>query len=200
MPIHTRVITAPQYEPVTLAEARAWCRVDDDITDQDSVIMLLIGAMREYAENLTGRAFAPRTLETRFDSFPDSGILELPFAPLLSVESVSYIDSGGSLVELAGSPTGFETDTHSEPGNLFPLFGSSWPSTAEQPGAVRVRYTAGYSSFSAIPRSLKLWMQARIATLYENREQIIVGSIVADLPRAYVDGILDGLMVRIGFA
>lgn len=192
---HTRVITGPQYEPVTLAEARLWCRVDDDDTSQDAVLMLLIGAMREYAENLTGRSFVQRTLETRMDYWPCDDVIELPFPPLVSVSYVEYLDGDGATQQLSGSPSAFQVDTHRVPGRVWPLYGASWPTALSDLDAVRIRYVAGYQTFSALPRNLKLWMNARLATLYENREQIVIGTIVNELPRSFVDCLLDSLVV-----
>lgn len=189
-----RVVTGPQQEPVTLAEARLWARIDADDTSQDAMVMLLVGAMREYAENITGRSFIQRTLEVAYDCFP-SHVINLPYPPLVSVSSISYLDTDGAWqVFSGGSPSEFQVDTYHEPGMVWPLYLESWPNTRTELNAVRIRYVAGYSGPSAIPRALKIWMQARITTLYENREQIIVGTSVNDLPRAYVDGLLDSLV------
>ena len=193
------VVTAPSFEPVTLAEAKLWCRVDDDDRSQDAVLQMLIIAMREYAEHLTGRAFASRTLELRLDAFPDAEI-ELPQAPLNSVTSIEYVNDDG-LQNLNGSPTAFQVDTGSIPGRIAPLVGSSWPSSSgDALAAVRIRYVAGYPNPNAIPKLVRLWMQARISTLFENREQIITEGQVQKLPRDFVDGLLDGLKVDFGFA
>jgi hypothetical protein len=43
-------------------------------------------------------------------------------------------------------------------------------------------------------------MQARISSLFENREQLVTGTIVAELPRAFVDGLLDNLRAERMFA
>jgi hypothetical protein len=50
------------------------------------------------------------------------------------------------------------------------------------------------------PAELKLWLRVRLATLFEHREAIIVGTIVAELPRSLNDALLDPLMLgrRIG--
>jgi hypothetical protein len=64
---------------------------------------------------------------------------------------------------------------------------------------VRVQYVAGYANANAIPRQVRLWMQTRIATFYEQREQVMVGNL-SELPRPFVDGLLDGLNIRKRFA
>lgn len=196
-----RVVTKPAYEPVTIAEAKLWCRIDDDDTDEDAMVLLLISAMREYAEELTGRSYVQRTLELRLDKFPDDGEIELPFPPVQSVSSVSYIDGDGTLQTLSVSPTGWQEDLVSEPARICPLYAQTWPASQAVYGAVRVRYVAGYANPNAIPKKLRLWMQARVATLFENREQIFSqGGNVVQIPRDFADGLLDGLRSRKMFA
>lgn len=196
-----RVITAPAVEPVSLVQARRWCRVDDDDTSQDLVISMLITAAREYAETLTRRAFVERTLELTLKSF--AGEIELPRAPLIAVDSVKYYDIHGDLQTLSAAT--YEVDTYGEPGTLRPISTASWPSVADVYNAVQIRYRAGYAEAGAsgsptdlaynVPTALKVWMQARLATLYEHREQMIVGATVAPIPRNFADGLLDGLIM-----
>lgn len=194
-----RVVTPPAFEPVTLAEAKLWLRIDDDDTDEDATVLMIITAIGEYAEELTGRAFVARTLELRLDGFPE-GEIELPFAPLRSVSSIDYLDADGVLQSLDVSPTGWQEDTASQPGRVAPLVNTDWPATSDEMGSVRITYNAGYASPNAIPRLARLWMQARISTLFEQREQLVVGGQVSDIPRDFVDGLLDGLRVRKFFA
>jgi uncharacterized phiE125 gp8 family phage protein len=188
-----RVVTAPSFEPVTLQEAKLWCRVDDDDTSQDATLMLLIIAMREYAEALTGRVFAERTLELSLDSFPASGEIALPYPPVQSVSSVYYVASDGSLTPMDSSPSSWQVDLYSVPPRVKASSTSTWPATQDAYGAVRIQYVAGYATHNLIPKTLRLWMQARISTLYEQREQVVVGQTVQALPRDFVDGLLDNL-------
>jgi uncharacterized phiE125 gp8 family phage protein len=195
-----RVVTPPAFEPVTLAEAKLWCRVDEDDTDQDATLMLLIIAMREYAEHLTGRVFAERTLELRLDSFPADGEIVLPYPPVQSVSAISYIDSDSAETALDASPAAWQEDLTSVPARVKSLSTGTWPTALETYGAVRIQYVAGYATHNLIPKTLRLWMQARISSLFENREQLVTGTIVAELPRAFVDGLLDNLRAERMFA
>lgn len=203
-----RVITPPAYEPVSLAEARLWCLEDADRTSQDPVLRLLIQAAREYAENLTARAFIQRGLQLVLpcwttilvDGLYRTGIV-LPFPPFASVESIKYIDEDG--VEQTLSTSLYDAHTWREPGVIVPHWNEVWPSHRGVPDAIRVNYTAGYAygspsgeadQQSVLPASLKLWMQARIATLFENREQLITANQVK-IPEHFCDGILDSLKI-----
>ena len=185
-----REVAAPTTEPVTLAEARLWCRIDDDDTTQDAVLLLLIRAARERAEFLTGRKFARRQIELRLDAFPDD-VFELPYPPLYTLDSITY-RTGDADVVISGSPEGWVLDVGGDqtPARVAPV--DSWPATDDIPAAVRIRYTVGYASATAMPALLRQWMQARVSTWYEQREHLAMGSVNA-LPRDFVDGLLDGL-------
>lgn len=208
---NVRVITAPACEPVSRAEAKLWCRIDTDDSTQDSMVDLLIQAARERAEEITGQAFVQRELEAVYDEFPDSGRpIELPGAPLISVDYITYIDPNGDLQTLAGSPEQWRVDTVRKPGRVQPLNGSDWPATlVDQIGAVKIGFTCGYSysgspqdeaQQAAIPAAARNWMHARIASFFENRESLVVGGQFQQPPRDFVDGLLDGLIVRKRFA
>lgn len=196
------VVTAPAYEPVTVAEAREWCRIPSDITEHDWTLNLLIIAMREYAEHMTGRAFAQRTLKLTASEYATDSKwayrFDLPFPPLVSVSSFVYID--GDDTEQTLATTEYDVHTWAEPGFIVRSYGGAWPATLSAPNAVQITYVAGYGGPSLIPRAVRLWMQARIATLFEMREQIVTGTIVAALPRDFTDGLLDSLIVRKRFA
>ena len=182
-----RVITAPTTEPVTLTEAKLHLRVDHS-TD-DNLITALITAAREHVEHVTERSLITQTLELVVDAFPAAEI-RLPRPKLISITSVKYDDADG--VEQTMDAADYTTDTYSEPGWLFPVYGTDWPSTLDAPNAVRVRYVAGYGSASAVPSGIKAWMLVRIGALYKNREELVDGRNVAP---SYVDRLLDAYRV-----
>lgn len=187
-----RVVSPPSGYPVSLDEVKDWLR--EDSSEQDVQISLLLAAMTRYAEAYTGRVFVERTLQLNLDEFP-LGEIVLPHPPVQSVSSIIYTDSDGAAQTL--STADYEVDTISEPARIRPVFDVFWPATDDVYNAVRITFVCGYPGGSPdmIPHELRVWLQARIGTLYENREQIIVGSSVATIPRTFADGLLDGLMV-----
>lgn len=195
-----KVITAPAAYPVTLAEAKEWARVDAIDTSQDATLNLLIAAMTSHAEHLTGRAFVERTLELNQQYF--GGCIELPWAPLIGIDSIKYTDTSDAEATVAAAD--YEVDTVSQPGRVQPVSTASWPSLGNGFNRVRIRYRAGYvgvgspidlTDNSYLPGQLRTWIAARICTLYDNREQIIVGVSVGAIPRDFADGLLDPLMI-----
>lgn len=198
MPLIT--VTPPAVEPVTLAEAREWVRLESDDTANTNVLTLLIQAMREYAENLTGRAFVQRTLQLNLDGWPYCGEIELPCPPLVSVTSVKYTDQDEVLQTL--DSTLYQVDDVCEPGRIVQAWSAAaWPVAIAIPNSVRVLYVAGYDEYGSppdyrynVPAALKIWMGARLATLFENREQLIAQQRV-QIPRDFADGLLDALIL-----
>lgn len=140
-------------KPVSLAEAKAQCRVDGN--DEDALINRLIGMATEQAETRTGRVLVTQKLRYTLDAFPVDS-LEVPCPPLVSVEAVSYLDAAGQRVTLAG--TEYDVVTDELIGRLLPAWGKSWPSGRTAPGSVRVDFTAGYGGAGAVPESICSWI------------------------------------------
>ncbi|MCR4331288.1 MAG: hypothetical protein NUV34_01070 [Sulfuricaulis sp.] len=196
-----KIVTAPAAYPVTRAEAKEWCRLFADDTSQDGTIDILIAAMTNFAEHVTGRAFVERTLELDMDSF--GYCIELPWAPLIGIDSIAYTDINRDAQTVAVSV--YEIDTVSEPGKVRPAWGQYWPSIGYGFNPVRIQYRAGYvapgspqdlTDNSYLPGELRTFMAARICTLYDNREQFFVGNQqVAEIPRDFAMGLLDKLVI-----
>lgn len=165
-----RVVVAPETEPITLEEARLHLRLDAYGSppghEDDSLIAALLPAAREYCELYAGRSFAPQTLELTMNEFPviwrSTSAIELPMAPVISVESVASVD--GTL-----DGTGYSL----EAGKLYPAL--AWPTVTTFPAAIRIRYRAGFSLPGESPQDDPLPARARAAILlvlgdlYENR-------------------------------
>ena len=115
-------LSPPAAEPLTLAEAKLHLRVD--FSDDDALITALIVTARQQAEHRTGRALVSQQWRLGLDQFPDDS-LELPKPKLVSVQSVTYLDSNGTRQTLAGGD--YEVITDGLVGRLVPAFGKSWP-------------------------------------------------------------------------
>lgn len=177
---------APSAEPITLAEAKLHCKVDD--TADDDLITALIVAARQQAEHRTGRALVSQQWELTLDRFPVDS-LDLPKPKLVSVQSVKYLDEDGVLQTLAG--TEYQVVTDELVGRILPTYGKSWPSCRVQPGSVAIAYTCGYGAAADVPASIKSWIKMAVGTMYGQREAIITGTIVAEVPRDFFAGLLD---------
>ena len=181
---HT-LITAPTAEPVSTVEAKAHLRVD--ISDDDTLIDVLVAAAREDVEARSWRALITQTWELVLDEWPSKSFIELPRPPLQSVTSVKYKDQDGS--ESTWAASNYIVDTDKEPGRVHLANGISWPTVSLYPtSGIRVRYVAGYGDDAAdVPRRYVQAIKLMVGHLYENREAVVVerGVNISNLPLGY---------------
>ena len=175
-----RLITAPSAQVVTTADARVQVNAYGTASAPQLEAMIagvVSGLDGHYGE--LGRALLEQEWELALDSFPPSAIC-LPLPPLLSVESVKYVDPEG--VQQTMEPAGYTVEP-GEHGFAMPVHGTRWPATRAQPLAVRVRFKAGYGSTGdKVPAAIRSAILLRVADLFENRESSIVGKSVAPNP------------------
>lgn len=179
--IKVEVTSSPAVEPLTVAEAKAHLRVDH--TTDDSYIESLIKAARVTCENLQNRAYITQTRKLYLDDFPGVNCpIELPFAPLQSVSSLTYVDTDGTTQTWASS--NYQVDAKAQPGTLEPVDGVTYPLVyPNKRNAVIITYICGYGATSAsIPESMRHAMRLLISDWYNQREDTVIGNIVNSIP------------------
>jgi uncharacterized phiE125 gp8 family phage protein len=174
-------IAAPAVEPVSLAEAKLHLRVD--IADDDTLITALISAAREYFEGATGRALITQKWRLSLETWPGN-VVELPRAPLVSVDDFEYIDSAGTTTDVGAAV--YDVDTDSEPGRIVLAYGQTWPSTTLAiMNPIQIEYTAGYgAAATAVPEHMRQAIKLLVAHWYENREPVSAGEVAREVPFA----------------
>lgn len=191
-----RVVVPPAAEPLSVADIHAQSHADPDAED-DAYVEGLIADARMALDGPTGwlgRSLITQTLELTLDEFPERKI-ELPYPPLQEVVSVKYTDANGVEQTLdAARYRLVNASDHSKP-YIVPAYGYCWPVTRCEEAAVRVRYTAGYGDAGAdVPARILQYLKIHAATKYENREELVIGTIVAPLP--FVERMLDNFRIR----
>ena len=164
----------PSSEAISLDDAKAQLRVTHDA--EDCFIDGLIADVREEFEGLTGHSVMSRTWELTLDCFPaeSSLTIKLPMPPIISVESVKYLDTDGALQTLATSVYKLVRESNTSAW-LELKSGQSWPAIIPAGDAVVVSFTAGYATASDVPRVIKRWMKMVITDWFRNRESITDG-------------------------
>lgn len=180
-----KLITPAATAPLTLDEVKAW--LNKDFADYDALVRdLMIPAATAHAEKFLGRALIDQTWELTVDAFPDDE-LEIPMPPLIEVVSVKYDNSAGD--EQTLDPASYVVDNQSEPGWIVPA-SNSWPTVFDGINAVRVRFRAGYLDSGVsppaanVPADIKGAIALIVGTLYANRETVVVGQTVTQMPWA----------------
>jgi len=168
------VVTAPTVEPVTLAEAREHCRIDND--DENRTLTRLIQSAREQVENDTARALITQTLRMYLDEFPDGDAIELPRPPLAAITSLTYVDAAGATQTWDAS--NYTADAVREAGRVVLAYGKSWPTARAQANSIQVNYTAGWTT-TTIPAAAKQLVLLWVGHMYENREAVNASTINA---------------------
>lgn len=166
-------------EPVTLDEAKAHLRVIG--SDEDDLISALIVAAREMAEGRLNRTITQRTRTEVFTSWRDD--LVLPKPPIVSVDSVAYTDDVGEVQTLDQDQ--YFAAVYLEPAVVELVPGFQGPALHFRHHPIAVTYTAGYPE-GDVPRAICQWMLLAIGTLYQNRESMVTGVTVAELPENFM--------------
>ena len=170
MPYSLRRTVAPTVEPVLWAEAKLYCRIDDD-TEQ-ATVEALIAAARHTVEELTQKQLITATWVRTLDRFPETHPIDLPRGPLASVASISYTDENGDAQTLAAS--GYQVDLVNDPGRILPGVDLVWPDTrANALNTVTITYTAGYGATGAsVPPPLIQAILMLVSHWFEHREAV----------------------------
>lgn len=194
------LITPPAVEPLTVAEAKLYARVDH--TDEDTLFTELVAQAREYAEAHTGRSFGGQTRRLVLPCFPRSNLLPLPRPPLASVTSVKYLD-GDQVEQTLVEDTDYVVITDALPGAVYAEGG--WPETYQgtrsinpaldgRSDVVRIEYTCGHGAagVEALPSGALLLMKYLVAHWYERREAVNYRFASAAEPMPFAVGALIG--------
>lgn len=168
-------ITPPATPPVTLDEAKAHLRVE--VADDDTLITALIAAATDHLDGYTGILGRCIVNQQWRQDFAFWSPLRLPF-PNVSAVSIAYLDADGveqtvaaadhRLIDAVRGP-----EVYFRPG---------WASPALEHGSrgpVSVAFTAGYGMAADVPASIKAAILLHVGSLYENREDFVVGATVA---------------------
>lgn len=191
MILTTTVATAPTEEPVTIDEFKEFARLDGD--HDDAVIAKTLKVSRLWCEEATRRAFCAQTLDTTFDHFDYD--LWLPRPTLKSVTSVKYWDADGAQQTASSSLYDVDLGSFFTPGRVVLAQAQSWPITrARRFARVIVRHVAGEAA-ADVDERIKMAVSMMAAHMYENRELIVTGTIVAGIPSGF-SSLLRQLTVR----
>lgn len=181
------LVSAPSSAIMTLAEAKAQCRVDG--SDDDNLINGLILAVTSYLDTkagITGRAIAQQTWRQDYWGWPNSyqGLyvpissnaydypwqqswspyagehgLRLPMEPVVSISSVKYYDVNNVLQTVSASFYSLYTDELGPYCRMNPAT-FQWPSVYNRPDAVQVTFVAGDATVNpAIKQAALLLVQ-----------------------------------------
>lgn len=182
-----KLITPPATEPLTLAETKAYLKLND--INDDTLISQMITVIRKSCEDWTGRALVTQAWTLWRDAFPQrqynriphDGYFELPVdwaddpqhviaIPRPPLQWVSFLKTYDTSNQATIFDAGqYLLDTASEPGRIVLNAHAAWPSGLRPANAVEIEFIAGYGEASAVPDALKQGMLLWIKLLYADR-------------------------------
>lgn len=181
MAMSYRLKTAATDDVVSLAEIKAHCRVDHN--DDDVMLAQMVKAAVSHFEamrGILGICLAQQVWELYLDAFP-VGELKIELPPIVSIDTVEYIAPDGTdYTTWAG--VNYGTDTKGHYGWVVPV--DTWPDTKDTINAVRVTFTAGFTTdeLNGVAASLKIAVMLLAAHWYANRETVSIGNTTSALP------------------
>jgi|SRR5579871_3352434 len=198
---------------LSLAQAKAYARIDWD--DEDATtIPIALNAVTERldgAGGILGRALLSQQWLMRLDGFgrteaphyfvpgnllatgvvgATTGRIKIPLPPLVTIDSVQYVDVDGNLQTV--DPSIYQLVVGGQQGYSYiqPAFQQSWPAHRLEPDAVRITFTAGYGTGANLPNGIRLGAGMLFKHLFDNRDSVVIGAGAALIVPNTVESIL----------
>lgn len=151
------LVAGPTSEPVTLAQAKAFLRIEH--TADDAAIVTSISAARQYAEHYLRTALLPQTWDYVVAN-PESLTVQLSVGPAQSITSLTLTSESGEVSVVNASNYRLSVDG-------FAVLLSNVPVTEK----MTVRYSAGLVATPAeIPAPIVQGLLHHMAVMMETRD------------------------------
>lgn len=168
-------ITAPEAEPVDLAKAKQYLRIDAGDDSFDDEVESFIAASRAEIEQICNTRMITQDVLLVASGFAD--LQHLPIGPVQDVVTVHYIDADGEEQLLAAE--NYELVVGVLDAQIIKVSGFVWPVIADRPDAVRVTATVGYGDAgTALPRDLYFVILQAVRAKFDGREIAIEHMLV----------------------
>jgi len=199
-------------EPVTLTEVKKQCKMEG-FDEDDTYLTLLIAAAREKVEEYCHRSFVLQQYQLGYSGWPNStraangrgflGFLgvaydrtfELVRPPIVSVDAVQYNRSSDSVLT-ALDVARYKVDLSVLRGAVR-VNGGLPALDYDVTCPVQILVTTGQwgTDNANLPSRVKLAILLTAATFYENRVNVVIGTIATEVPDA-AKALLGSLKIR----
>jgi uncharacterized phiE125 gp8 family phage protein len=154
------IITAPAAEPISLAQAKQYLRLEEEETGFDAELAMQIAGARGRIESATNTRLVTQTVDICASEF--AALERLPIGPVTAIVAITYRDQAG--VERSLGPDDIELDGAGLEMGMRPITGT-WPVAA---AGVTVRAIVGYSvDGTAVPPSIRIALLQQIRELFD---------------------------------
>lgn len=191
-------IAAPTDDLFTVDELKSMLRITSD--SNDMLLASYRDAAVEYVEGVCGCSIMKQQWQLGLAEFPyweeritrgrDSYLprpILLPRGPLISLESIDFVDSNGASQKY----TDGVVDDLSKPPAIYPPYGLVFPIARYDANSVKVKYTTGmgWNGTEATPdkvmETIKMAVRFLVAHFFENAEPVPIDVSVVKLPYSF---------------
>lgn len=178
---HNYEISAVSVEPITLADAKAFLKLDD-FTEDDDYISTLISAAREFCEDFTKTLFVRREVVEYFDN---THLLSRSIALSYVADEFTSLEIKSNGVFATVLASTYEADKCAQTSSIVLNNGHYWPSMDIGRNKVKATYQSG---FAVTPKKAIIAMQKLISTWYDDRYDGVqkFPSRVKDILHSYI--------------
>jgi uncharacterized phiE125 gp8 family phage protein len=157
------LLNGPAVEPLTLAEAKAFLRVEH--ADDDDIVAALVAGARIHVEAQTRRALITQSWRLVRDAWPEDGRMAVTPAPLASLLAARIYKEDLTTQDI--DPQAFVVDAASAVLSFAPW---ALPQPGRAVGGIEIDIEAGYGdAASDVPEPLRQAIRLLVAHWYENR-------------------------------
>ena len=158
------LLVGPMIEPISLAEARAWLKLDS--TEEDDLVGALITSARLIVESLTRRMLLTQTWRLALDAWPKGQKIEIPFAPFRALTAIRVYDAADVAQSVPFSL--FFLDAAPEGARI--IFTGDRPAPGRKASGIEIDIVVGYGDApKSVPAPLRQAMRLLVARWYDNR-------------------------------
>ena len=171
--------TAAVSEPVSLGRVKRSLGLDN-VIDYDTTLQELIASASQAVSNDLGRALTTTTYTLYLQRWPGR-IIELPYPPLIAVDSIKYYADSDSTLTTFSSYT---VAKEGEPGLIALNEDASWPDLMDRGvNPIEIQFQAGYGADTDdVPPAIQAAVTMTAAMWFEQPLPVITGTISTELP------------------
>jgi uncharacterized phiE125 gp8 family phage protein len=158
--------TAPAVEPISLAEAKAHLRIEDEA--EDDVIAALISAARLNVESSHGLALITQGWTLSLDRWPRVPDISLPIWPVTAIETLKIIGEDDEALTIDDAH--YIVELSARPARLMRRGGRHWPVPGKPAGGIEIDFAAGFGAAPQdVPEPIRHALKLYVGLLFEDR-------------------------------
>ena len=164
-------VTDPTTLPLALNDLKDHLRIERDELDYDDDLTLLIWTARDFIESDCHVTLINTQYTAIWDDWP-SDRLCIPNWPIVTVDSIAYVDTGGDTQTWSSSL--YRTSLVQVPATIIPAITEDWPDLeADAIDAVTLTFTAGYGTAATdIPNQIQTMIKLLASHWFKHREAV----------------------------